>query len=71
MFEQDLDFSEIDAATIRFTHQVDRKGQRVELKTEESKATLPLPRPAALMLLEHKARSRHTGPRSRSASELR
>jgi integrase len=43
---------------------VDRKGQRVELKTAESKATLPLPRSAALMLLEHKARSLHTGPRS-------
>ena len=29
------------------------------LKTEESKATLPLPRSAALMLLEHRARSLH------------
>jgi integrase len=60
----DLELSDLDAATIRFSHQVDRKGERVELKTEESKATLPLPRSAALMLLEHKARSSHTGPRS-------
>jgi integrase len=44
---------------------VDRQGQRVELKTEESKATLPLPRSTALMLLEHKARTpAPTGPRS-------
>ena len=37
--------------------QVDRDGKRVALKTEESKATLPLPRSTALMLLEHKART--------------
>ena len=34
------------------------EGRRVELKTEESKATLPLPRSTAVMLLEHKARRR-------------
>jgi hypothetical protein len=61
---ENLRLSDLDEATIRFTHQVDRKGARVPLKTEESKATLPLPRAAALMLLEHKARSLHTGPRS-------
>ena len=61
---EDLDLSDLDAATIRFGFQLDRKGQRVELKTAESKATLPLPRSAALMLLEHKARCVHTGPRS-------
>ena len=45
--------------------QVDRDGKRVELKTEESKATLPLPRSTALMLLEHKARTpAPTSPRS-------
>ena len=48
---------DLGAATIRFGYQADRDGQRVELKTEESKATLPLPRSAALMLLEHKART--------------
>ena len=60
----DLDLTDLSAATIRFTHQVDRQGQRVELKTDEAKAVLPLPRTAALMLLEHRARSSHTGPRS-------
>ena len=61
---QDLELSDLDAATIRFTHQVDRKGARVELKTDESKAVLPLPRSTAAMLLEHRARSTHTGPRA-------
>jgi integrase len=61
---EDLDLADVGDASIRFGHQVDRKGQRVELKTAESKATLPLPRSAAVMLLEHKARSEHTGPRS-------
>jgi integrase len=60
----DLDLADLGAGTIRFTHQVDRSGARVELKTEEAKAILPLPRSAAFMLLEHKARSTHTGPRS-------
>jgi integrase len=62
---ENLDLRDLDAATVRFTYQVDRKGRRAELKTEESKATLPLPRSAAVMLLEHKARTRApTGPRS-------
>jgi integrase len=62
---ENLDLCDPDAATIRFTHQVDRRGRRVPLKTEESKATLPLPRSAALMLLEHRARTRApTGPGS-------
>jgi site-specific recombinase XerD len=52
---QDLELGDLDAATIRFGFQTDLDGQRVELKTEESKATLPLPRSTALMLLEHKA----------------
>jgi integrase len=60
----DLTLSDIDVATIRFCHQVDRAGRRVELKTEESRAVLPLPRSVALMMLEHKARSEHSGPRS-------
>src|SRR3954470_22165480 len=62
---EDLDLGDVDRATLRFTHQVDRDGVRVPLKTEESKATLPLPRSAAVMLLEHRARTRApTGPRS-------
>jgi integrase len=62
---QDLGLADVGAATIRFAYQVDHQGQRVELKTEESKAMLPLPRAAALILLEHKARTpAPTGPRS-------
>lgn len=58
---EDLDLADLDAATVRFTFQIDRAGQRVELKTNESKARLPLPRSTAVMLLEHKLRSRYTG----------
>jgi len=54
---EDLDLSDLAAAKIRFWWQVDRQGKRVALKTEESRATLPLPRSVALMLLEHKART--------------
>jgi len=62
---EDLGLADLGAATIRFGFQVDRAGQRVELKTEESKAMLPLPRSTALMLLEHKARTpAPTSPRS-------
>jgi integrase len=55
---ENLDLRDPARATIRFTHQLDRDGERVELKTEESKATLPLPRASVRMLLEHKARTR-------------
>jgi integrase len=61
---EDLELGDLDRATIRFGFQADREGNRVPLKTEESKAVLPLPRSAAVMLLEHKARSLHTGPRT-------
>jgi integrase len=61
---ENLDLSDPSTATITFSHQVDRRGNRVPLKTEESKATLPLPRATALTLLEHKARCMYTGPRS-------
>lgn len=61
---EDLFLSDLDRATIRFGHQVDRQGRRVELKTDESKAVLPLPRSAAVMMLEHKTRSPRSGPRA-------
>lgn len=61
---ENLNLSDPATATVRFTHQVDRKGQRVPLKTEESKALLPLPRSTAAMLLEHRARSTHTGEKA-------
>jgi site-specific recombinase XerD len=61
---EDLGLADVNAATIRFAYQVDHQGQRVALKTEESKAVLPLPRAAARMLLEHKAHTKApTGPR--------
>jgi integrase len=62
---EDIDVRDLGAATIRFGFQAARDGSRVKLKTEESKATLPLPRSTALMLLEHKARTpAPTSPRS-------
>jgi integrase len=62
---ENLELRDAGRATIRFTHQLDRDGERVELKTDESKATLPLPRASVQMLLEHKARTRApTTPRS-------
>jgi integrase len=59
---ESLVLDRLDAATIAFTHQVDRRGMRVALKTDESRATLPLPRSTALMLLEHRARCLNAGP---------
>jgi integrase len=62
---ENLWLDDLDAATIAFTHQVDRRGTRVPLKTDESKAVLPLPRSAAVMMLEHKARTAAPdGPRA-------
>jgi integrase len=61
---EDLELRELDAATVRITHQATRAGARVELKTDESRAVLPLPRSTALLLLEHEAASTHTGPRA-------
>lgn len=61
---EDLELRDLDRATIRFGHQVDRQGRRVVLKTDESKAVLPLPRSAAVMLLEHRDRSASSGPRA-------
>jgi integrase len=57
-----LDLDDLDAASISFTHQVDRKGNRVPLKTEESKRTIELPRSLAAMLAEHKAGSQWSKP---------
>jgi integrase len=54
---ENLDLRDPATATIRFTHQVDRGGTRVELKTDESKATLPLARATA-------STRAPTGPRS-------
>jgi len=57
-----LDLDDLDDASISFTYQVDRKGNRVPLKTEESKRTIELPRSLAAMLAEHKAGSQWSKP---------
>lgn len=56
-----LDLSDLDAASLTFTHQVDRKGNRVPLKTADSERTIELPRSLAVMLVEHKVRSEWSG----------
>jgi integrase len=58
----DLDRGDIDAAEVRFEHQVDRHGQRQPLKTSESRRTVEIPRALALMLVAHKLRSTDTRP---------
>ena len=61
---ENLNLTDPSKATITFSHQVDRRGHCAPLKTEESKATLPLPRATALMMLEHRERSTYTAPRA-------
>jgi integrase len=56
----DLDLSDLDSASVSFAFQVDRKGKRQPLKTDESRRELELPRSLAVMLAEHKARSLHS-----------
>jgi integrase len=57
---QDLDLG--DEPEIRFAFQVDRKGVRVALKTDDSHGAVPIPPSLAAMLTEHKLRSTHTRP---------
>jgi integrase len=47
---------------VSFVFQVDRRGYRQPLKTEESARTVELPRQLATALLRHKLRSADTGP---------
>jgi integrase len=51
--EDNLDLADLDEAAITFTHQVDRKGRRVPLKTEAAERTVEIPRQFAVMLAEH------------------
>lgn len=51
--EGNLDLVNLDEASITFTHQVDRKGNRVPLKTEAAERTVEIPRQLAVMLAEH------------------
>jgi len=56
----DLDLSDVYSASVSFAFQVDRKGKRQSLKTDESRRELELPRSLAVMLAEHKVRSPHS-----------
>lgn len=59
----DLDLTDPSAASVNIVAQVDRKGRRAPLKTDESRRTIELPRQLAAMLLRHRAASPHsTGP---------
>lgn len=51
--EDNLDLADLDAASISFTHQIDRKGKRVPLKTKAAKRTIEIPRSLAVMIAEH------------------
>ncbi len=53
--------TDLDRATARIEFQVDRRGRRQPLKTPESRRMIELPRPLAIMLLEHKQRSASCG----------
>jgi integrase len=48
-----LDLADLDHAAISFTHQIDRKGKRVPLKTDAAERTIEIPRSLALLLAEH------------------
>jgi integrase len=56
----DVDLSKPDEATISFEHRVDRAGERVALKTDESRREIEIPRQLAALLLEHRASSKHS-----------
>jgi hypothetical protein len=47
----DLSLDDLDAAEIRIEHQVDRRGRRQPLKTDESRRTIEIPRQLAAMLV--------------------
>lgn len=51
--EDNLDLADLDEASITFTHQVDRKGNRVPLKTEAAERTVEIPRQLAVLIAEH------------------
>jgi integrase len=64
LWREEINISDLDAATVDFKYQVSRAGRRKALKTDESLATsYPLPRSAAVMLKAHFDRSSHKRPR--------
>lgn len=59
---EDLDLSDLEEASINFLFQVDRKGVRRKLKTEESQREVEIPYSLARMLAAHMERSPHKKP---------
>jgi integrase len=51
--EDNLDLADLDNASITFTHQIDKRGKRVRLKSKSSERTIEIPRDLAVMLAEH------------------
>jgi len=58
---RDLDLADAEQASVRIGEQVDRKGKRQPLKTEDSDRTVEIPPSLARILLEHRAESSHCG----------
>ncbi|HTA98821.1 MAG TPA: tyrosine-type recombinase/integrase, partial [Solirubrobacteraceae bacterium] len=56
----DVSLDDLDTAEVRFEYQVDRRGRRQPLKTDESRRTVEIPRRLAAMLVAHKLRSDNT-----------
>jgi integrase len=50
------DLSDLDAASVSFEYQADRKGERQILKTDTSRRTIEIPRQLASMLVAHRLR---------------
>jgi integrase len=59
---EDLDLSDLEEATVNFLYQVDRKGVRQKLKTEESQREVEIPYSLARMLAGHLEQSPHKKP---------
>ena len=59
---EDLDLSGLEEAMVNFLFQVDRKGVRRKLKTEESQREVEIPYSLARMLAAHLERSPHKKP---------
>lgn len=58
----DLDLADPGEASIRFSDQVDRAGNRAPLKTDQSRRTVEISRELAVMLLKHKLASPLSDP---------
>jgi integrase len=58
----DLDLDDVAGAVVSFEFQVDRKGRRQPLKTDESRRTIELPGQLAALLLRHKLGSLRSTP---------